>query len=81
MEKDYKGGRRPHGHNGGNISCKLTRKSIEEVSSSYEILQSKPTGSCKMDECNNSGQKGKTEINICTYNVRTLRNEEVYWKN
>ena len=72
MEKVYKGGRRAHGHNG----TSSTSKSTKRASSSYDVLQPKPSGSCEIDECNKPGQNGKTEINICTYNVRTLRNEE-----
>eukprot|EP00057_Strongylocentrotus_purpuratus_P009229 XP_011663703.1 PREDICTED: uncharacterized protein LOC105438068 [Strongylocentrotus purpuratus] len=74
MERQLKGGRKAHGHNGRNTqSCKLTSKRIEEDSFD-EVLQSKPNGSCKMEGCNKTGQK--SELNICTYNVRTLRTEE-----
>ena len=74
MERQLKGGRKAHGRNGRNTqSCKLTSKRIEEDSFD-EVLQSKPNGSCKMEGCNKTGQK--SELNICTYNVRTLRTEE-----
>ena len=74
MERQLKGGRKAHGRNGRNTqSCKLTSKRIEEDSFD-EVLQSKSNGSCKMEGCNKTGQK--SELNICTYNVRTWRTEE-----
>ena len=75
MDRSKKRGRRAHGQKGHSYrtrsSCKLSSHNAL-----HDILKSKPepSGSSKIDKGNMPGQ---TYLNICTYNTRTLRTEEV----
>ncbi|XP_072041043.1 craniofacial development protein 2-like [Amphiura filiformis] len=76
MEVKVKRGRNARGQYGRNHQrkdgCRLPSHD-SEANTSYDVLQPKLKGRCKIDESHMSGQRS---INICTYNTRTLRTEE-----
>ena len=46
--------------------------SASDITSQHDVIQLNPKGSCTAD-----GSRGSTAIlNVCTYNVRTLRTED-----
>ena len=71
MERNNKRGRKAHGQNGHSsqipVSCKMTSHKAP-----HDALKPKPQGSSKIDM---SHMSGHTQLNICTYNTRTLRTE------
>lgn len=73
MDEKTKRGRKAQGHNGRNYSCNVT-SDYSEGKSSYDVLQSKPRGSCQIDGSRKAGLL--TQIHLCTYNVRTLKSDE-----
>ncbi|XP_033103855.1 craniofacial development protein 2-like [Anneissia japonica] len=60
MKKALKKGRRAHGHNGRNYSCNRTTD-LSEVTSN-DVWQSKPKGSCKVDEKTKREGEGLIEL-------------------
>jgi endonuclease/exonuclease/phosphatase family metal-dependent hydrolase len=72
VDKFVKRGRKAHGHNGRVCSNRTSDRS--KVNTFDDILQSKPKGSCQIEGSKETGKL--TTINLCTYNVRTLKAEE-----
>ena len=72
MESSRQKGHRAHGQNG---HCYRTRScKMPSHNAPHDVLKSKPTGSSKTEKGN---MPRHTYLNICTYNTRTLRTEEV----
>lgn len=76
MEGKDNGGRKAQGQNGRKHQkpgdCRLPSRD-SRIYSLNDVMQSKPKGSCVIDEGHSNRH---TELNICTYNTRTLRTDE-----